>query len=331
MPVSQNPKECGWFYHAPAKKQIGPKVDYPAPSNIPGLGFDDPASTQRPEVREMVFRETDSKYIRMAKMGGRKDLLSFKPITNHKVSDGPVGYPRNDWFYLEDNRLEDETEKPKQQQQWEFLLPEYMVHKSYKPSFEDPEVRPTRSAAPYHTEVNSVIEEGRAATDKTVRIPELRKQGYGVRNEKPARPAQKPPVREKPVKPQESENWQGQQERKSKPQMLVPSEKEEPTSMSKLLSGDYERQWYSKLSELQHQEPQAQPRAADSERQAGTSQTKTASATHRRARSDIHPNSAQKTKTHEDEDKELFKLSRFKNVSSKVDTYQRPELLTAAN
>jgi len=65
----------------------------------------------------------------MAKMGGREDLLRHrdpKPKPEHAVA-----YPRNDWFYLEDNRMEennDASAKP-----WEFRLPEYMVHDEHKP------------------------------------------------------------------------------------------------------------------------------------------------------------------------------------------------------
>ena len=48
------------------------RMDAPAPSQIPGIGFDDPGAYEPEEVREMMFKDTDSKYIRMAKMGGRK-------------------------------------------------------------------------------------------------------------------------------------------------------------------------------------------------------------------------------------------------------------------
>lgn len=59
-----------------------------------------------------------------------------------------------------------------------------MVHKGYQPSFEKPDVAPVRSAAPvrstapYYTDATSVmIEEGRLATDKTVKIAENRRHG----------------------------------------------------------------------------------------------------------------------------------------------------------
>lgn len=38
------------------------------------------------------------------------DLLQFKENPNMKERQ-PVSYPRNEWFYLEDNRLEAEEEK----------------------------------------------------------------------------------------------------------------------------------------------------------------------------------------------------------------------------
>merc|ERR1711874_423657 len=135
MPISQNPKECGWFYHAPAKKQVMERMEAPAPSQIPGIGFDDPASMEQQQVREMMFKDTDSKYIRLAKMGGRKDLLQFNPHLYGKKTTSPAGYHRNEWFYLEDNRMEDEEKKEEEKKEWEFLLPEYMVHKGYQPSF----------------------------------------------------------------------------------------------------------------------------------------------------------------------------------------------------
>ena len=50
--------------------------------------------------------------LQMAKQGGRPDLLRMR--SPKPRSDKPKGYPRNDWFYLEDNALEDkEQEKPK--------------------------------------------------------------------------------------------------------------------------------------------------------------------------------------------------------------------------
>lgn len=317
MPISQNPKECGWFYHAPAKKKNTERVDYPAPSNIPGIGFDEPGSLEPEQVKEMMFRETDSQYIRLAKMGGRKDLLAFTP-ERYQTKQQEKGYPRNEWFYLEDNRIEDEEKKAQEEKEWEFLLPEYMVHKVYRPSFEDPST-PTRSAAPFHTEKHSVMDQGKSATDKTVKIPEVRRPGYGVRNQKPPLPQQKMPPREKAFKPKESEANSLAQK------MALPSEQQDPTSMMKLLSGEYEREWYSKLAEHGKQGS----RGLDHGR---TRSTKGSGVPHGQksagdSRTELQ-NASQKIKP-QPEEKELFKLARFKNIPSKLDTHQRPEIMAS--
>jgi len=234
MPISQNPKETGWFYHAPEKKRVNvDRVEYPAPSQIPGIGYEDPTLLEKEEVQEMMFKETDSKYIRMAKLGGRKDLLQFNPERYGEKSKEPKGYNRSDWFYLEDNRLEDEEKKEAEKWEWEFLLPEYMVHKGYQASFSNPATPPSRGKVPYHTDKNMTdnereAREGRSATDKmTVKIPEVRRPGYGVRNEKPPVAVQK--TLEAP--------------KRGRRVTTTHNEKSDPTSMQKLMGGEYGREW----------------------------------------------------------------------------------------
>ncbi|GFR77972.1 hypothetical protein ElyMa_005838200 [Elysia marginata] len=319
MPISQNPKECGWFYHAPAKKTITEKVDYPAPSNIPGIGFDEPGSLEPEQVKEMMFRETDSQYIRLAKMGGRKDLLAFTP-ERYRAKQQETGYPRNEWYYLEDNRIEDEEKKAQEEKEWEFLLPEYMVHKAYRPSFEDPST-PTRSAAPYHTEKHSIMDQGKSATDKTVKIPEVRRPGYGVRNQKPPLAQQKMPPREKAFKPKESEHFESRNGQK----MTMPTEREDPTSMMKLLSGEYEREWYTKLAEQGKQGSRGSERSrVRSAKGSGVPQAQKSAGDFR-----TEPHNASQRVKPQPEEKEMFKMARFKNIPSKLDTHQRPEIMAS--
>ena len=56
-----------------------------------------------------TIKDTDSPYVVMAKTGGRKDLLVFKD--RKPPAKEAQGYPRVDWFYLEDNRLEDQAQR----------------------------------------------------------------------------------------------------------------------------------------------------------------------------------------------------------------------------
>lgn len=77
---------AGWFYHAPAKRDPDKaRVDYAPPSKLPGMGFDDPDLLKKDTLKEMVFKETDSEYIRLAKMGGRKGLIFIFPLSIMKV------------------------------------------------------------------------------------------------------------------------------------------------------------------------------------------------------------------------------------------------------
>ncbi|XP_053385855.1 uncharacterized protein C7orf57-like [Mercenaria mercenaria] len=96
----------GWFYHAPARRQSKEPVLYPPMSQVPGLAEDDGIPEEPPRP---LFRDTDTKYIRLAKQGGRANLLQMRENGTGKRE--PVGYPRNEWFYLEDNAMEDAAEK----------------------------------------------------------------------------------------------------------------------------------------------------------------------------------------------------------------------------
>ena len=53
-----------------------------------------------------MIKDTDSPYVVLAKEGGRKDLLVFKE--SKPRSKEAKGYPKVDWYYLEDNRQEDQ-------------------------------------------------------------------------------------------------------------------------------------------------------------------------------------------------------------------------------
>lgn len=76
----------------------------PPASQIPGLCGDHPGAFPPDEPKRVVLRDTDSDYVRLAKLGGRQDLLRFR--TPKPKSDKPVGYPRPDWYYQEDFKAE---------------------------------------------------------------------------------------------------------------------------------------------------------------------------------------------------------------------------------
>ncbi|XP_076471579.1 uncharacterized protein C7orf57 homolog [Babylonia areolata] len=326
--MNQKINEVGWFYHAPARKSESQEpVGVPPTSQIPGLGETEVLEQEEP--REMVFRDTDTKYIRMAKMGGRKDLLRIRP--NPQTKKGPVSYPRNDWFYLEDNELEDKAQREKEEVDWQFTLPEYMVHQSHGASVEgQPGESVPGRRAPYATDDQSQFSrDGHSMTDKTVRIPETRRPGYGVRSGKPA--PRGPMAKLEKAKPQSS---QVQGDRPRLRHQPLPSEPEAPTNMNKLLSNTYEREWHERVNKWQDKQRQHQDKTqvfTGKDRpvcsEYGNSFAVSSQKSQRRVSSGTSKGSAQVKE--EEKKKEPFKMTKFKNVPARISTHQSPEILAA--
>jgi len=82
-----------------------PAVVAPQASQIPGLGDrSDEASTS--DARRALVRDTDSAYVRLAKQGGQRNLLSMEsdvPQVNTAIVGAarrhPAGQQKPDWFY----------------------------------------------------------------------------------------------------------------------------------------------------------------------------------------------------------------------------------------
>ena len=69
----------GWFYHAPARahRSDDPML-YPPMSQIPGLTEDDALPPDDSQPRPL-FRDSDTKYVRLAKEGGRRSKFLWNP------------------------------------------------------------------------------------------------------------------------------------------------------------------------------------------------------------------------------------------------------------
>ena len=79
-------------------------VGVPPPSQIPGLSNVPPEAPATESFRGMI-KDSDSPYVRLAKQGGRTDLLVIRE--NKPPPPQPKGYPKVDWYYLEDNAQQD--------------------------------------------------------------------------------------------------------------------------------------------------------------------------------------------------------------------------------
>ncbi|XP_062600842.1 uncharacterized protein C7orf57 homolog [Saccostrea cucullata] len=354
MATNKNIKECGWFYHAPAKRQ--PKsepVPVPYTSQIPGLNTDLPPEE---EAQRSLFKDTDTKYVRLAKSGGRQTLLQFKENLNMRERE-PVSYPRNEWFYLEDNRLEAEEEKEKTEP-YQFTVPEYMYHEVFNPDAQsDSYERPRR--APYGFDNVSAFErDGKGATDKTVKLPEVIKPGYGVRSSKPFRTKKAPPppagmkTSQQVATAKMATREDGRDRLKYLP-LPEASDKTEKPKMTKLLSYAYDREWQDEVRKWEYK----QDRLREKHRQMIASQGPqnkeplvseynttigkarqpvyqpqrrghAVDSAHNSSRSAVSSTTASKKTAPE---KELFKMSKFKNVSSRVDQTMPKAMIAATN
>lgn len=348
MTTTQNPNEAGWFYHAPARRVNAEPVLYPPMSQVPGLSEDngEPEEPIRP-----LFRDTDTKYIRLAKQGGRQNLLYMKENSSDKRD--PVLYPRNEWFYLEDNRIDDEEEKKKNKIDYDFLRPEYMVHETNSSDRQTEYERPGRGPIAFDKLSAFEREPGHRATDKTVRLPELRKPGYGVRSGKPLR-VPKTMVTDK-KKPPTAQTDPGKGPHPLRYLPMPTSQDEEKPKMSKILSYGYERDWHNQLTNWQdkqeigrsrHRHMTNIPGSAEGARTEYTTNfAKRSTVIHSEPRNESENNSARhsegrsasnsvkQTETQrlrearlkKPVEKEVFKMTRFKNIPARIDTHRPPQ------
>ncbi|PAA67071.1 hypothetical protein BOX15_Mlig022116g1 [Macrostomum lignano] len=276
MAVKTNMKDIGWMYHSPAKHEDRPEVRVPPTSQIPGLGnMPDDMLPPEKEPRQGLIKDTDTPYIVMAKNGGRKDLLCIRE--NQRDDDAPAkGYPRCDWFYQEDNSMLDD-DAANQREPWVFRLPDYMVHQPWNAAG-----KPGRAAAvpkygpgergrpPFATE-QDVIPNHMVRFDKRSRLPEARKQGVGVRNEKAAKKAsqqQKLENQELTVKARpHNENELRQKARRGggfqNPNDEQPGGAVERPAMDKLLSMGYAKEWQDSHDAYEHEKAEAARRQAE--------------------------------------------------------------------
>jgi len=326
----QKPSETGWFYHAPPRPAVGPEVGVPPPSQIPCLAGDMGTVNPEPIPRTRIL-ETDSKYVRLAKAGGREDLLQF--THPGKRSDQPQAYPRVDWFYLEDIRAEEEEKYNAQKKQSHtFLLPDYMVHEAYNPQGNpdgvDQRFQPKR--APYNYDTTTAFQKDSRPTDKTVRLPEVKRDGYGIRCEK----LKDKPIRHNVPMPQRGKPPPAELSPEKKYEMCLLPEDERPV-MSKILSFGYAKDWDDVRNKWQDKQnpkedgkgstfygppdktkPKTEYQTQINEKapRSGGSQTKN------RERSRRNSGTSEKSAKAQQKEKEMFKMARFKNVPAKIDS-----------
>ncbi|VDP70273.1 unnamed protein product [Schistosoma curassoni] len=127
MSVQTNLKDVGWMCHViPLRKNKVQQLSPPI-SQIPSIGFM-PEESIHEKKHTMYLKSTDSPYVRLSKMGGKRDLLCFRE--NEYKSGAPVPYSRCEWYYLEDNALELKQNIRPKSTRYVFKVPFYMSDSS---------------------------------------------------------------------------------------------------------------------------------------------------------------------------------------------------------
>jgi len=336
--MPQKKVETEWMYHAPAGA-YPIKQEAPPCSQIAGIGgiVEEHVHEDAPPVRNRVL-ETDSEYVQLAKRGGRNDLLAFKQTGEKQAT--PQAYPRVDWYYLEDNALEKrEEEKHAEPTPYHFQVPEFIAHQEYSPSQDDNTQSAQPKRAPYNFDEVSAFQRNKNPTDKNVHMPNVKPEGYGVRQNKMKN--QHPQY--KTVKPERARGPQSEMAATPKYQTCALAE-DNPPEMSKILSMGYREEWNAMRDEWQGsktggQMAQAQLSSASpkekvvSEYQQQMYNRGRSGAKQRgggRTRSKSSEERASLKAREETKEKELFKMARFRNVGARTDSH-RPHSLTALN
>nr|XP_005278609.1 uncharacterized protein C7orf57 homolog isoform X1 [Chrysemys picta bellii] len=120
---------CEWYYHVPLKrseKSVNSEIPIPPPSQIPGLSN---LGEYHNEItfgsRRKWIKDTDSEYVKLAKQGGRPDLLKHFTPSTRKTS--PVAYAAPDWYTHPSKPSPDDESKAHVSS-----MPDYMVHEEFK-------------------------------------------------------------------------------------------------------------------------------------------------------------------------------------------------------
>lgn len=123
--ASKRPEEVLWYVHAPTKKEHRDLVDAPPPSNIPYLNGVMDTEEEINKASVVYFRETDSDFVKLSKLGGREDLLIHKHKT---VPAEAKGYPQQAWWT--DMLAVKEDETARNQEKHTFEVPAWFAHQS---------------------------------------------------------------------------------------------------------------------------------------------------------------------------------------------------------
>ncbi|XP_063778717.1 uncharacterized protein C7orf57 homolog isoform X2 [Pseudophryne corroboree] len=223
---------CDWFHHAPLKQtEKTDKDDLPPTSQIPGLSdLAEPHNELMNESRRHWIKDTDSDYVKLAKQGGRPDLLKQMTPAANKAS--PVAYATPDWYAHEDVSTTEPNVAPLRN------VPDYMIHEEYDTEQIDPKYEGKRGPFDFDQKTmwqRDSDDNENGNHDKKVKLPAINPNPSG--KGAPPSEAKKDKLGKKCFFPP------------------MPGNKNESVNFGKLLSNGYGDDWFRQQSD-QDKKPQ---------------------------------------------------------------------------
>nr|XP_033786361.1 uncharacterized protein C7orf57 homolog isoform X2 [Geotrypetes seraphini] len=239
---------CDWFYHPPLKQpEKTVTTDNPL-SQIPGLN--DFSETEKgTEHRKKWIRDSDSEYVKLAKQGGRPDLLKHYTYVPNKPTVQHIAYAAPDWYIHDEIAPKAEVAQP--------TFPNYMVHEDFKPEHQSNRYESRRG--PFDYDVKTVWQRDAEENEKEnkeekkqVKLPAIKTRFHHERN----------PIASKRVPLTAT----GKDDHVGKKVIFPPmpvSKSSDPVNFSKLMSNGYGDEWIQQNNE---REKKSQHKSKNSEK-----------------------------------------------------------------
>jgi len=293
-----------WYCHPPNKRTEKKAVDPPPASQIPGLGHmpDEVAMASDDDrtFKRKWIRETDSKYVQMAKQGGRRGLLSFREPKPSAAEAVP--YPRVDWFDHEhpDEQEEEHVHQTEELQRHEPQKPGYRVLPNWY--VHDQEGDEQTMQGEWREQQHTVKQKRNILSWESKK--EKEQNGKGSQQKLPPLKHTKEKRQGKPAHAkQPSLNT-------SKHAVKLPKIPNEPDEINKLMSMGYQHDWFNEQRAERHHQLQEKEEQRNKKRNKRASQMYHAIEMRKPRHATRH------------EDKQVFKLSKFERVQPRVESFR---------
>ncbi|XP_062813180.1 uncharacterized protein C7orf57 homolog isoform X3 [Anolis carolinensis] len=231
-----------------SEELVNSEVPQQPTSQIPGLGeFGEPHNENTFVGRKKWIKDTDSEYVKLAKQGGRPDLLRHFTSTPRKMSLGSYGAP--EWYSHHNKSAAPDESKSRLS-----TIPDYMIHEEFKTD-QPTSYEPKRG--PFDFDMKSVWQrdaEDKENKEKKEENEVQMESSPGSTKEEIKLPAITPRYPHRTPQPIATKEFHGGNRLYFPPMPLY--KKNEPVNFSKLMSSGYGDDWLQQRDEWEKKNSQ---------------------------------------------------------------------------